>query len=244
MELSEAEIEAKVVLFEGFKVPAKGTKSDIVKTLEAGNCKAIESSCIRYCMECIYAVNNQEGGQDKVGALHNYLEQQYPEKIAVHCPTQELWDRVSEKAGIIWDLLTWGDWGESSCIVPGSPPQRSNISYWRGEDYKIISAAEFLGEEGIVGDKRIDLLEDGDHIIIEGTPYTISKLNTEEDMNASIKKVYGDTRTSNEVDTVNKYFHDIPQSPYGEMFLEKFKEDIFKKAKALQKEEDTAKKKD
>lgn len=85
-----------------------------------------------------------------------------PEKIAVHCPTEELWDEVQEKA--LSEGLRW-------CYNPSKPKDYLDKAYYlsisgtyllRGDmedyrkDYKIITAEEYLKEgkmEFKVGDK-------------------------------------------------------------------------------------------
>lgn len=272
--------------FEGYKVP-KCTKEEVRKTIATNNCEVIETYGVSHCngIECSNCVIGYTPRQK--GITQRYLDHRWGkeknEKIAVHCETQEEWDRVEEvmsgRGAIKPSRVRWAQFKEESCLRTDSQRRRGGArSYYEAQGYKIISAAEFLGEEKEERSRHkcprcgsyTTLDNEGGHwailclnkeckqsstcvysdSIADAEEFWVkvcdrNKLisNKEEDMNASIKKVYGNMRTSNEVDMVNEYFGDIPQTPYGEMFLEKFKEDIFKKAKELKKEEDEANKK-
>ena len=67
-------------------------------------------------------------------------------------------------------------------------------------------------------------------------------LNKEEDMNTSIKAVYGKDKTYEEVEMVDKYFGGgIDQTRFGIILLTAHKVEVFEKAEALKKEEEEAK---
>lgn len=103
------------------------------------------------------------------------------EKIAVHCPTQELWDKVQDKA-----LLTkkWprGSRGEYSPLSPCLNLAKKYLdkcenSFYERSGYTIISAEEYLNErEFKVGD-RVECIDEGDRSSIKnGIIYTISDI--------------------------------------------------------------------
>ncbi len=68
-------------------------------------------------------------------------------KTAIHCPTQELWNKVTEELKLKWNYLSiWEIYEEDSCIHACSE-SFSSLEYMRDNNYKIISAKEFLGLE-------------------------------------------------------------------------------------------------
>ena len=88
-------------------------------------------------------------------------------KIAVHCPTRELWNKVQIKAfssGKEWSsygkktLDFWHDDAEETCInMYSGCLERHNRGYYSGKGYTIISAADYLKEGEVeefkVGDR-------------------------------------------------------------------------------------------
>ncbi|MCK5132422.1 MAG: hypothetical protein KAR40_09770 [Candidatus Sabulitectum sp.] len=218
--------------FEGYKVP-ECTEEEVGKTIEGNICalpKCPVPVIIR-CGDCVLGIRHMK---DK-GVTQRYKDHRWPQRIAVHCKTQEEWDRVREKAGHISTFsMSDKEFKDGVCITLHGGWNRTPYLEYAG--YKIISAAEFLGEE------KGYYYFDRPVTVTHPVTGEVTTLNTEADMNASIKKVYGNTRTSNEVDMVDKFFGEIPVGNFSELLLEKHKDEIFKKAKALQKEEDAAKK--
>ena len=109
-------------------------------------------------------------------------------KIAVHCPTRELWNKVQIKAfssGKEWSscgkkmLDFWFDDAEETCInMYTGCLERHNRGYYRGEGYTIISAAGYLKEGEVeefkVGDK-VECVDESDGTIVQkGDVYTIT----------------------------------------------------------------------
>lgn len=108
-------------------------------------------------------------------------------KIAVHCPTRELWNKVQIKAfssGKEWSscgkktLDFWHDDAEETCInMYSGCLERHNRGYYSGKGYTIISAADYLKEGEVeefkVGD-RVECIEDGNKSTIKnGMIYTV-----------------------------------------------------------------------
>jgi len=234
-------------MFEGYKVP-ECTEKEVRKMLKEGDCHSGSVPCMSQCSKCIFfdtPIMN--------GVTQRYYDHRWPKKVAVHCPTEEEWDRVIKKEGMSrHHMLEWSSFAEP-CIILGHPyyfnTEKADIGGWlKLHGYKIISAAEFLGE-GVWKDRAV-IMPESDYLHVNFTKPIISLivggsgiiLNTEEDMNASIEKVFGNSRTSNEVKMVDKYFGNVPVNNLTELLLEKHKEEIFKKAAELKKEEEEAKK--
>lgn len=80
-------------------------------------------------------------------------------KIAVHCPTKELWEKVLLKMfsdSKRWvtgekniNISYWGHHQKESCVCNkgGLDIFFRTTEYWKSEGYTIISAEEYLGEE-------------------------------------------------------------------------------------------------
>ena len=140
--------------FEGYKVP-ECTEEEVKRVLSTGSCKHLEDECGEMdCTgeKCLFDRNaSSQATRDRI---QRYLDHRYPQKVAVHCATQEEWDRVQEKArneGYRWlsgnesmkyvDSWNYLGLGEGKTLMRGD---RFNLEEVSG--YKIISAQEYLGE--------------------------------------------------------------------------------------------------
>ena len=192
------------------------------------NCDGIDE-----CEECIL-------GGHKADTLRQYLAEK--EKKAIHCKTEDEWDRVHSK--IIrsgyhdigdGEKVTWLD-DDNDTMFPcdkgiGSEKfiQYAPRHYWEKQSYTIISAEEYLGEEKEdyeqVNDKIIELLN----------------TKQEDTMNTSIRKVFSD-KTLEEAETIDKYFGgSIPQDRFGAIVLEVNKDAVFNEAQQLKADEEDKK---
>ena len=91
------------------------------------------------------------------------------EKIAVHCKTEELFDKVRMKANI-GDGHRWGMFRSESCINLGVGSQ--SVRWYQDADFTIISAEEYLKEGEVefkVGDRVRCIDSSGLDIHIAGT---------------------------------------------------------------------------
>jgi hypothetical protein len=61
---------------------------------------------------------------------------------AIHCPTQEDWDKVSEICGYKWNGK-WDDYGLDACITLDKRTY-SDIGYLKSKGFTIIPAADFI----------------------------------------------------------------------------------------------------
>ena len=64
-------------------------------------------------------------------------------KTAIHCKTQDEWDKISELLGHEWYIATWGAYSDKSCIntvYKGC----SGINFYTKENYTIIHASDFM----------------------------------------------------------------------------------------------------
>jgi hypothetical protein len=86
------------------------------------------------------------------------------EKIAIHCPTKELWRAVESKAfkhGHIWAdnkpnerFDGWNVYKNNACILPNQIMSQCELGFLTRRDYTIIPASEYLKEEVFkVGDR-------------------------------------------------------------------------------------------
>ena len=66
-------------------------------------------------------------------------------RIVVHCPTQELWDKVCPGADL--PSKTWGSYETKSCIRP-STKTYADIACYSDGNHIIISVGEYLKEGG------------------------------------------------------------------------------------------------
>lgn len=250
--------------FEGYKVP-ECTEEEVRKVLSSKECAPIRKeseACIGSsidCHECLFDVAIT-GDNSR---LQRYLDHRYPQKIAVHCKTQEEWDRVCERMErsrykSAWELYrNDGD----GCINVDEDGTFSPKKYYEEEGFKIISAQEYLGEEkgGHKPDASGYLMSTHNEIggdwvknnfqlrtDYSGT-FGISRkwivINTkEEDMNNVIAEVYKD-KTYEEVVMVNKYFGDkVADNHFGKILLETHEAEVFDRAEELKKEEEEANK--
>ncbi len=75
------------------------------------------------------------------------------EKIAVHVPIPELWDRVEKASGKKWSngeivYNWWKKYKEQSCIdISKDALEFCDISYYQQHDYTIIEAEDYLREK-------------------------------------------------------------------------------------------------
>lgn len=104
------------------------------------------------------------------------------EKIAVHCPTKDLWDKVREKVGTRFspDWRTAHRQHKDVCLYHDGLWDRKEFCLEKG--CTIISAEEYLKEGGEevefkVGD-RVECVEKGDSkFLVLGKLYTISEMS-------------------------------------------------------------------
>ena len=167
------------------------------------------------------------------------------EKIAVHCKTMEEWGKVLikiDKVNTMWKKA-FNDY-KDSCINPADPATCDKTYYIR-EGYTIISAEEYLKEEGFkVGDRvecinalGISALNEGDINIItcldkqDGESYVGFKGNTSSSANyLSTRFVLVNKRedTNRCTDIINQALHNITKEEtmtINDNVLEVFKED-------------------
>lgn len=229
-------------MFEGYKVP-ECTEEDVriacIKGIDCGEAKCLPGGC----PECILGE-----AAYKDGVTQRYLDHRWPKKVAVHCPTQELWDRVQKKAinkGYAWSIggtPTVGytaNWKYLALCSNGKLLRGDRFNMEEVEGYKIISAEEYLGESGTITKVYINdryLTEDEVEELFNNSNVT------EEEMNKVIADVYKD-KTYEEVVMVNKYFGDkVDDNDFGRILLEAHIDEVFDKAVELKaKEEEEAK---
>lgn len=71
------------------------------------------------------------------------------EKIAVHCPTIEIWDMVRKKIGSDRGRNRWDKKKQNTCLeISPYRDEYSSKSYFMSLEYTIISAQEYLNEGG------------------------------------------------------------------------------------------------
>lgn len=252
--------------FEGYKVP-ECTEEEVRAILHDGDCpqdggRYFEDCHEMRCHECLF----EEFDKD---ITQRYLDHRYSQKIAVHCKTQEEWDRMRVK------LFGRVDWKYDSKF-PYFPTDASSHCASEAKDYtkngyKIISAQEYLGEEKsgltnhLVSHWKFDGIDDYISVSDKGTIFrnegsvtmwnrllTEEEIATltgfiltntkEEDMNNVIAEVYKD-KTYEEVVMVNKHFGNIvADNLFGHILLETHKDEVFAEAEAHKKEEEEANK--
>ena len=109
------------------------------------------------------------------------------EKIAVICPTIEIWDMVRKKLGSNRDRNRWDKKKQNTCLeISPCRDEYSSKSYFMSLEYTIISAAEYLSEGGKdamefkVGD-RVECIEKENYSQLEiGGIYTISYIDEDD----------------------------------------------------------------
>ena len=106
--------ETVVEKFEGCEVP-ECTKEEVIRSIENYACCISGDRCpVKNCIGCVLSRENRAKG-----ITQRYLDSRWPKdkdpkkKIAVHCPTKELWDRVQKKADVGEDNVDFTDTGGS-----------------------------------------------------------------------------------------------------------------------------------
>lgn len=224
-------------MFEGYKVP-ECTEEEVRKSITNDECSISSNTvCRDACEHCVVAWIAREKG-----ITQRYLDHRWPQKVIVHCPTQELWDRVQKRMYLVWSRWKYNPL-YPCCAVNGEGHRESKESYEK-KGYKIISAVEYLGEERIEGFKSYPVplpTEEVSKLYLNNLTNT-----TEEDMNDVIAEVYKDKKYE-EVVMVNKYFGDnagnqVADNHFGKILLEAHKKEVFAKAVELKEEEEADKK--
>ena len=218
LRLTSANLEGGDKMFEGYKVP-ECTEEEVRKAVKSRGCYFTTRECPidTQCSNCVISYRQVESG-----VTQRYLDHRWPEKVAIHCPTQELWDRVRKKMG----TSDWEYYARMPCISTKHTSTRGPVEYYEEKVYKIISAEEYLGEEK--SEARWHKMN------ADGTVVTIS-LNMEEDMNASIQKAY---KTTDEAVLVDKWFgKEIGGVFTHYLILNDHKKEYLEEAKRLEKEE-------
>lgn len=64
-------------------------------------------------------------------------------KTAIHCKTQDEWDKISELLGYEWYIATWDTYSDKSCINTVYQGH-SGINFYTKENYTIIHASDFM----------------------------------------------------------------------------------------------------
>jgi len=141
------------------------------------------------------------------------------EKIAVHCPTRDLWDRVQIKLYGGIEYTYWECHGTNACVSLNKSGTSRRSSY-RSWGYTIISAEDYLMEEDNVkfkvGDRVVGIdIEHGSYIpfcgvegiITSASNITSIPLFTVEWDNGKKKEMYGKRfklATSNQTKTTKE----------------------------------------
>lgn len=239
-------------MFEGYKVP-ECTEEEVRKTIEQGFCAiSLTDGCDGDCDMCVLGIGTPKRATKKE-VTQRYLDHRWPKKIAVHCPTQELWDRVQKEAnrrtgrttqqGYVWKKYTEPyhyKGGVCVCLDGGF----DSGDYAKAQGYKIISAEEYLGEEkGTISEE-----------LVMGRCLTENEMEElynnsngkEEDMNTideSIVKTYPVTK---DAVLVSKHFEGKLKAAFPDIFtrtlwLEAKKADYIAEAKELELKEEAKK---
>lgn len=187
------------------------------------------------------------------------------EKIAVHVPTQELWDKVIRKGKMTLSNF-WDSNEEKSCLYPGRCSWGA-IDGAGAKDAKIISAEEYLKEGEDVSEESESKMKFG---VSEGqvfssemlcsvcgdrygghsglrcnrSPLKINKLkpikeeSNMSEVNKTVKEVFG-KETGDDMMLVDKYYGNCFGSSFLELLAKKYKKDIL--ADAIQRDKDEKK---
>lgn len=225
----------RVEEFEGYGVP-KATEKQVREILDRKACGVGVTCGSVPCHRCLFVKSHDT--PFKTDLVQRYLDHRWPkdresaQQIAVHCATQEEWDRMCDETGraskYAWAFYAKNSNGGINLDTDGT---YSRIEFYESQGYKIISTQEYLGEWR---DRPV---------YIDGKDIANHKpLNTkEEDMNNVIAEVYKDKKYE-EVVMVNKHFgHKVADNDFGKILLEAHKDDVFAKAEALKKDEEEAK---
>lgn len=80
------------------------------------------------------------------------LEYCLENKIAVLCPTQEIWDKVTAHIGKKQDWEdTWNTYKEDSVVYPKTDYcQYGDVDYANKEIYTLITVEEYLNEDTVI----------------------------------------------------------------------------------------------
>jgi hypothetical protein len=120
----------------------------------------------------IYRVEDIDHEGDPIVRGDAYMSADFePVKVAVHCKTEEEWERVQKEAfGAIRCSTNYFNGREKDyCINPSST--WGGKSYYASDGYHIISAQEYLGEEEINqkgGSEVEEKIKVGDKVLITG----------------------------------------------------------------------------
>ena len=242
--------------YKGLKVPKVKKESFYLDRLSSRVCSTESVTCGGLvCNDCLFGNQNKD-------TLRQYLAEK-EKKVAVHCPTKELWDRVQEKAfgeGYYWYGDNEGRIASTkySDHIVVDPDDRDITHTIRPDDYTIISAEGYLGEEkgrvftGIDYSKtpgesyfvKGTVKPDGTMIITETGQFNTKQEDTmSEEMNDSIRQVFKD-KTLEEAEVIQSYFGDsIPEDDFGVICLENVKDKVFSEAMSRRKAEKEAAKK-
>ena len=109
-----------------------------------------------------YLASRAEQGESRLHRKGTASDGPKPKKLAVHCPTEELFDRVSEKLkeeGYDTHSFNWSRFNEGReepCIGLGWLEEKNAAMadkwFWGRKGYKVVSATEYLiGEESTKG---------------------------------------------------------------------------------------------
>ena len=233
-------------MFEGYKVP-ECTEEEVNSVISGNICrKASMSTCslngMCYSDTCALTQDARSKGVTQRYLDHRWPKDKKTERVAVRCTTLEEWDKVQRRV----DERTYRPSYKNAFDERyGCPCMYADNGEWDFEqnvdtDCKIISAEEYLGEEGTVA-SYVDGVKcgPGDIIMVD------NNLNKEEDMNATIAEVYKD-KTYEEVVMVDKYFGNggeraisiIADNEFGKILLVAHKDEVFTRAEELKAEEE------
>ena len=138
------------------------------------------------------------------------------EKIAVHCPTNELFDRVKEKSGA--KLI--GKWYDSNAHIRITNNGSSDfgfchtLNWYQGKGYNIITAKKYLGSK-----------------VVKSKPKT-----KESKMNETIRKVFKDDTLELAEKMEENFSDEITMDFTGELLLTEYKQKYIDEIKRREEE--------